>query len=180
MSLIDCLNSNSGLITAIATVILAGVTTLYLIETREMRLEYERYTKIFVDESNKSRIEAKKPIFSFQSDDLKICNGRSLYLCNYGPIARNVSITTICRTQPQKPLFYYTIGQYERVMICGEWLQLEREKNKIIVDLKFLDADMRNYQETLTLDYNEISTDNGAIGVPVLRSLRVDCYQMNE
>jgi hypothetical protein len=67
------------------------------------------------EDSENSRIEAKKPILSFQSDDLPETGGKTLYLGNYGPIARNISFisTSISVTGTPTKLaehFLYTLG----------------------------------------------------------------------
>jgi hypothetical protein len=73
-------------ITAYATVVLAIITAIYAYYTNQMR-----------NDAEKQKIEAKKPILSFQIDFP--CHGddkgpipEPLYLKNYGPLARNLSI----------------------------------------------------------------------------------------
>jgi hypothetical protein len=171
MPIISCLiaylNSNAGAITGISTFLLALITFLYLYVTYQIRVDAE-----------KSRVDAKKPILSFQSDDYPGTGGNSLYLCNYGPIARNVSIKTTCGTVLQSNHFLYTLGQYERVMVCGEWNTARRDSKKITTMVEFCDADLKQYTDEISIDYSQISRDV-AIGIPVLRPVRADCYIMN-
>jgi hypothetical protein len=181
MTFVEDLNASSTLITAIATAVLATLTFMYLRETSEIREESERYRKTFVDESEKSRIEAKKPILSLQSDDDPASRWHGLYLCNYGPIARHVTVTysTSTQTRQASSLFMYTLGPGERLNISGDWTSVREAGGRISVDVLFHDTDMREYHPSpMIIDYDQITTST-TIVVPVLQPARVDCYQMN-
>jgi hypothetical protein len=179
MSLIEMINAGSVLITAIATFGLAVITAMYLMETKKIREESERYRKTFIDETEKSRVEAKKPILSFQSDDDPTSRWHGLYICNYGPIARHlaITVTSSIQTRPNSPLFLYTLSQRERINISADWTSVREAGGAINVDVIFHDADMRRYEEHMTVAYNEIPTQ-ATIAVPVLQPVRVDCYHM--
>jgi hypothetical protein len=175
MSIIEALNTNAGAVNAIATTVLAIITFCYLIVTKQIKEESEKTRKSFVEEAEKSRIEEKKPILSFQSDDYPGGDWNSLYLCNYGPIARNVSIITTCELTQLSNLFLYTLGQRDRISICGEWNTAQRERKKITVEIKFHDADLRQYTQQMSIDYN-LMPNTALVVIPVSQPYRVDCY----
>jgi hypothetical protein len=180
MTFVEDLNASSTLITAIATAVLATLTFMYLRETSKIREESEKYRITFVNEAEKSRVDARKPILSLQSDDDPASKWHGLYLCNYGPIARHVTViyTTSTQTRQANSLFLYTLGQSERLNISGDWTSVREVRGKISVDVIFHDADMRQYHPTpMVVDYNEIATTT-TIAVPISQPVRVDCYRM--
>jgi hypothetical protein len=68
MSIINFLNSNSGLVNAIATIILALITLGYLIVTCQIRNESEKYRETFEKEAEKSRMELDNQIRTEQKN----------------------------------------------------------------------------------------------------------------
>jgi hypothetical protein len=166
MDIIPFLNYNSGLITAIATAVLALITACYLNETRKIRLNAE-----------KLRIESRKPILSFQSSDYPRSDYQGLYLCNYGSVARNVSIITTCEGVVYSKLFLYTLGQRDTINICGEWNSAKMARKKIVSEINFQDADLKSYTEKIVVDFEAIPTGQ-LIAVPLSQPVRVDCYRM--
>ena len=174
----------SGLVTAIsttilaiATIILVIITYFYLKETREIRKESERYRETFIKEAEKSRIEAKKPILSLQSDDIPSPEGKTLYLCNYGPVATDVTVTTRCDKSSPSSFYLYTLGTNERISVCGEWTAIEKRKGKVEIDVEFSDAERHPNSLKILFDYSTVSPL--PIFIPVLQPVRVDCYRMN-
>jgi hypothetical protein len=168
MDLISYLNYNSGAVTAIATAALAIITLCYLAVTYQIR-----------NDAEKSRIESKRPILSFQSSDYPGEAWHGLYLCNYGAVARNVSITTTCEGVQYSKLFLYTLGQRDKIEICGDWTSAHKDGKKILADIGFQDADLKQYTQQLVIDYKSIPTGR-IIAVPLSQPVRVDCYWMNK
>jgi len=147
--ILDILNVNSGAVTAVATVILAIITGYYAYESYQIR------------------VGSKKPFLSFQSSYSHSNPTESLYLCNFGPVARNLSIatTTTTNNKPSK-IFLYSLGLGERIEILGDWRGIYNAKGKIDIKIKFHDVDMKQYSENIPLDFNLISSQ-GSIFVPV-------------
>lgn len=165
-------------ISGYATLVLVIITFLYLLETKKIREEAEKSRMMFEADAEKSRIETKKPIFSFQSDEIPSCPGKTLYLCNYGPIARNVSINIITSSQKSSKIFLYTLSQNERIGIVGDWCGIKEAKGRISVEISCFDSDMRPCTPPpMSIDYNDISNGE-TIAIPVLQPIRVDCYKM--
>ena len=146
--------------------VLAIITAFYAYDTNQMRKDAE-----------KQKIEAKKPILSFQIDFP--CHGddkgpvpEPLYLKNYGPLARDLSIDveTICKDKndPPSKKFLHVMGTGERTDIVYDLCDIKGKFGKIIVTGTYHDADMTRYEITnLGMDFN-LNNEKRVISIPVL------------
>jgi hypothetical protein len=152
-------------ITAYATVVLAIITAIYAYYTNQMR-----------NDAEKQKIEAKKPILSFQIDFP--CHGddkgpipEPLYLKNYGPLARNLSIDVkivICNNIEISKKFLHVMGTGERTDIGSNYCRIKECLGKIIVTGTYHDANMTRYEITnLEMDFN-LNDEKRVISIPVL------------
>ncbi len=158
--------SDPARITTFATVVLAIVTTFYAYDSNQMRKSAE-----------KQKIEAKKPILSFQIDFP--CHGNKwgpvpepLYLKNYGPLARDISIDVkvICKDIdiPPSKKFLHIMGTGERTDIVSCHCNIKDRFGKIIVTGTYHDADMTRYEiSNLEMDFN-LNNEKRVISIPVL------------
>jgi hypothetical protein len=158
--------SDSGRTTAFATIILAIITIFYAYDTNRMRKDAE-----------KQRIEAKRPILSFQIDFP--CHGSTegpvpepIYLKNYGPLARDLSIDIQIiydnnnNSQPSKK-FLHIMGTGERTDIVSDYCKIMKSEGKIIVTGIFHDADMIRYEiSNLEMDF-KLDNEKRVISIPV-------------
>jgi hypothetical protein len=166
----------SGL-TASVTAVLVVITYAYLIETQKIRILNEKSLKMLENQYTETRKSAIKPVLSVQSDDLPSTGGKTLYLCNYGPVATRVTVKTGSAGSQLSSFYLYTLGTNERISVCGEWTSIKERNGKLEVNVQYSDAEYNSYSDKIVLDY---STDlTMPIFIPVLQPVRVDCYQMN-
>jgi hypothetical protein len=144
-------------ILAILTGVLVAVTTYYAWETRNIRKEAQMMREI-----------AKKPIFSFEIDDSHCSEGnpaitQSLYLINYGPLARDIQIKTKHEidgeTKNEKERFLIAMATNQKIEILGNYCNIKHKKGKITTNIVFKDVDMKLYEkeEPLVIDFNQSS-----------------------
>ena len=146
------INLYSILVTAISTIILAAITIFYAIETHKMR------------------IGAKAPMLSVQCDfpfgesDLP----RKLYLCNYGPVAQNLTINAevkVDNTSSVRKKYLYSMAQGERTELVDNFYAIKDRNGEIVVRMKYYDANMREYRSEIIVDFNQMTADR-IISVP--------------
>ena len=140
---------------AFFTLILVGVTGYYAWETKNIRQEAERMREI-----------ANKPIFSFEISD-GLCSEKpavtqSLYLINYGPLARDVHVKTSSQinngtVKNEKDRYLIAMGTNQKIEILGDYCDIKRNRGKIITNITFSDVNMKLYEDEMPLiiDFNE-------------------------
>ena len=149
---IALINAYAIAVTAFSTIILAAITIFYSIETRKMR------------------IGAKTPMLSIQCDYAfgEMDVPRKLYLYNYGPVAQNITLNAevwVNGTDSTRKKFLYSIAQGERTEIVDNFYEVKDKNGRIVVKIKYYDADMKLYRSEITVDFNEMTPDR-VITVP--------------
>ncbi|MGB7788664.1 hypothetical protein [Methanoregula sp.] len=143
---------------ALFTLVLVVITGYYAWETHNIRREAERMREI-----------ANKPIFSFEISDSP-CSAdpsvsQSLYLINYGPLARDVHVTTTSdingtlRVECKRYLIAW--GTNQKIEILGDYCNIKRNEGKITTNIGYRDVNMKLYdkEKPLIIDFNE-NADN--------------------
>ena len=149
---ITLINAYSIIITTISTIVLALITIFYAIETHKMR------------------IGAKAPMLSIQCDfafgehDLP----RKLYLCNYGPVAQNLTVNAEVKAGTESTVlkkYLYSMAQGERTEIVDNFYDIKDRNGEIVVRMKYYDANMKEYRSEIIVDFNQMTADR-IISVP--------------
>ncbi|HUH78921.1 MAG TPA: hypothetical protein VLY83_03405 [Methanoregula sp.] len=156
---ITLINAYAIIITTVSTIILALITIFYAIETHKMR------------------IGAKAPMlsiqcdFAFGEDELP----RKLYLCNYGPVAQNLSINAevkVDNASTVRKKYLYSMAQGERTEIVDDFYKVKDRSGEIVVRMKYYDANMKQYRSEIIVDFNQMTADR-IISVPESASTEI-------
>ncbi len=149
---IAVINAYSVIVTAGATVVLAAITTFFLLETHKLR------------------VDAKAPMLSIQCDYTpgEMDVPRRLFLYNYGPVAQNITVNTdvqISGATTTLKKFLYSMAEGERTEIVDNFYDVKDKNGVIIVKMKYHDAYMKLYRSEIIVDFNEMTPDR-VITVP--------------
>ena len=133
-------------VSVIVTVVLVGITGLYLWETRKIRLESIR------------------PNFSLRTG-LYLSDGgmHGLYLRNTGGVARDVNVDIETSNNESKSFFVPSLDSGQEIDLRIDFQRIQETNGFIEVKLKFKDGYRRNLKDHLFVDLKQLSEEKREI-----------------
>lgn len=177
MFVFDFLNKNDGAIIAIATLVLAGITLWYVIETMRMRRTTQEMLRVSNTPEIQISLQYQSQLLDVSTIDLCIQNIGTGFAHN---VQFNGSLLTFCPQLEDQPLGEYGIikngishlGPGKRYQIILFWLTEDKylPKEPLNVDITYRDPANNEQIKSCILDFKKIEGYT-QLGDPSLESI---------